>query len=822
LTSRQSQGPLTVGGGAISVSVTGDNPKWTGLDNGNWQVGSTGANKNWKLVTAGTATDYIELDNVLFDDTATGTTSVDISTASVSPSATTFNNSTKNYTLGSVGGFGIQTGFLTKSGTGSLTINTSNSFTGGTTFNGGLLNLGNAAALGNGPLTIATGNAKTLDNTTGGALTLSTITAQAWNDDFSFAGVADGTHDIDMGSGDVTVGGSGTDRTVTASAGTLTVGELRAPTQGLVKQGAGTLILSSTGNGGNGAGLDGSVISGALNAAAGTVQFNRTGTNSGDFTAGGLTGAGRVVTGADNERWLIVNNSGNFSFTGTLESGGSGALGFYKTGAGSQTLTGNNTITGTLTANAGTLTLSGNNNLGAITVNAGTLRLEGANTTTSATTLNTGGTIVVANPGALGNTQRVNVIANGGSATLTFATDTDTTVATGIGLGSVSTLNLISDRATPGAAVDRTLTVPTPAQNGGGIGGGVMNFTAGPNVTSGLGRITFTQFGLGAGSTQTTTLNPTGVNLTLPDVTKYNNTPVQTLDLGGTTAGNVITGVISNGTATSVNLSKSNTSTWAISGNNTYTGGTVVNGGTLLVNNTAGSGTGTAAVTVNSGGTLGGTGTIVSTSTVTVNAGGSVAPGVSAGTLTLSATGGVNLSPMSAGGLAFELGAPASSDKLVVSSGTLTLGQLDFSDFAFTTLPGITAGTYTLIDAASTMAVSLGTVSGSIPGYNATLSVDNTTAFDVFLTLTPAGVAGDYNNDAKVNAADYVMWRKNPNGFGGDPGGYNTWRANFGTGGPGSGAAAGSLSAAVPEPSTLFMLVAGLLAMSSRRRSKTP
>jgi hypothetical protein len=31
-----------------------------------------------------------------------------------------------------------------------------------------------------------------------------------------------------------------------------------------------------------------------------------------------------------------------------------------------------------------------------------------------------------------------------------------------------------------------------------------------------------------------------------------------------------------------------------------------------------------------------------------------------------------------------------------------------------------------------------------------------------------------------VNAADYVLWRNNPGGNGGDPAGYNTWRANFG------------------------------------------
>ena len=41
-------------------------------------------------------------------------------------------------------------------------------------------------------------------------------------------------------------------------------------------------------------------------------------------------------------------------------------------------------------------------------------------------------------------------------------------------------------------------------------------------------------------------------------------------------------------------------------------------------------------------------------------------------------------------------------------------------------------------------------------------------------------LAGDYNGNGVVDTADYVMWRENPNAFGGDPGGYNTWRANFG------------------------------------------
>ena len=36
------------------------------------------------------------------------------------------------------------------------------------------------------------------------------------------------------------------------------------------------------------------------------------------------------------------------------------------------------------------------------------------------------------------------------------------------------------------------------------------------------------------------------------------------------------------------------------------------------------------------------------------------------------------------------------------------------------------------------------------------------------MTLSIPGLAGDYNSDAKVDAADYVLWRKNPADSGGD------------------------------------------------------
>jgi hypothetical protein len=68
---------------------------------------------------------------------------------------------------------------------------------------------------------------------------------------------------------------------------------------------------------------------------------------------------------------------------------------------------------------------------------------------------------------------------------------------------------------------------------------------------------------------------------------------------------------------------------------------------------------------------------------------------------------------------------------------------------------------------------------------------------------------GDYNGDGRVDAADYVMWRKNPAAFGGIPDGYNTWRMNFGrTAGAGSGSSLSSST--VPEPPTLVLLACGI------------
>jgi fibronectin-binding autotransporter adhesin len=87
------------------------------------------------------------------------------------------------------------------------------------------------------------------------------------------------------------------------------------------------------------------------------------------------------------------------------------------------------------------------------------------------------------------------------------------------------------------------------------------------------------------------------------------------------------------------------------------------------------------------------------------------------------------------------------------------------------------------------------------------------------LSVTSAGgVTGDYNADGKVDAADYVVWRKNPGAFGGTPGGYNTWRQNFGNP-PGSGSSLGG-PAAVPEPAAMGLILSIVLGAFGGRRGR--
>ena len=356
LTPRQTAN-LTNVAGDIALTISGGNiPVWSGALNGNWTTATLSAPKNWKLQSGGAGTDFIAGDTVIFDDTASGTTNVNISDASVAPTSTTFNNSNLNYTISSTGGFGISGGFIVKNGTGSLTITTANSFAGGTTLNAGTLNVINAGALGAGPVTVTGG---VFGNTSGSPVVSTTTGALTINGDFAF----NGPNNLTLGTGAVTLSGAGTSRTINVSAGALAIGPIQsAAAFGLVKTGPGTLSITASANDNNAARV--STIGGSLDVEAGTFQIGGN-----DFNAGGLIGNGTIENGSATTRWLFVNGTANQTFGGVLQDGtGGGRLGLNKSaGNGTLTLTGNNTYSDATNVGTGTLVFSGNtNNISAV------------------------------------------------------------------------------------------------------------------------------------------------------------------------------------------------------------------------------------------------------------------------------------------------------------------------------------------------------------------------------------------------------------------------------------------------------------------------
>ncbi|BBO33619.1 hypothetical protein [Lacipirellula parvula] len=89
-----------------------------------------------------------------------------------------------------------------------------------------------------------------------------------------------------------------------------------------------------------------------------------------------------------------------------------------------------------------------------------------------------------------------------------------------------------------------------------------------------------------------------------------------------------------------------------------------------------------------------------------------------------------------------------------------------------------------------------------------------------------AAVPGDYNADLKVDGVDFLLWQRsfgstvnlaadgNDNGIV-DAGDLGVWKEHFGTGG-----SAAPTAAAIPEPSGVFLAVAGIVISSLRRQRR--
>jgi hypothetical protein len=188
----------------------------------------------------------------------------------------------------------------------------------------------------------------------------------------------------------------------------------------------------------------------------------------------------------------------------------------------------------------------------------------------------------------------------------------------------------------------------------------------------------------------------------------------------------------------------------------------------------------------------------------------------------------------------------ASGDAVTVGSTYFMVAKIvssaSGSDQAFLKVFGDGYGTQVPVAEPTTWDASLTETTGAIldrirvridPGntFNTPGEVDDiriaTTWAEVIGQAAPS-LNGDFNNDGKVDAADYVMWAKNngtnnalPNDNGlGTPIGsahYDLWRANFGNP-PGSGS--GLAAASVPEPMSWLLLgmAAAIVMLSTRRR----
>jgi len=342
LPTRQTPTGLTDTGTAVAMVIPAyDNPYWLGDGDGKWNLAST---NNWKLVTAGTYTTFMPGDDALFNDSAggAGPISVDIDAANVATLSTTFSNSTKDYVLGSSGGYGISSGSLTKNGAGTVTITTVNAYTGATTINGGTLQIAGAGSLGSGAY--------------GGGITNNGVFRYSSSAAQTLSGAITGTGSLvkDNSTGTLTLSGSNTyTGGTTLSAGTLIIGNAGALGAGRFTiagagtvAAAGTIVITNPVDGNSNFSIGGT---GALTL-GGTMTLNasRTITNN-NITSATTFGA---ISGGGGSYTTTFSGDGSTAVTGIIDTGSGGLT---KSGTGKLTLLGTNTYTGMTSINAGVL-----------------------------------------------------------------------------------------------------------------------------------------------------------------------------------------------------------------------------------------------------------------------------------------------------------------------------------------------------------------------------------------------------------------------------------------------------------------------------------
>jgi glucosylceramidase len=247
-------------------------------------------------------------------------------------------------------------------------------------------------------------------------------------------------------------------------------------------------------------------------------------------------------------------------------------------------------------AASGSLTLSGgllngSPAAGLTKTGLGALVLSGSATLAAPTRLqiNSSSSVTLRHPAALGSPDGAITFASGVNTVLAVETDTP---VNRYNLGGGSTT------ATTTFSVGRLTSGPGFTQPFGifEIGSRSLPVNTGPNIASGTMGASFTELRLTAGNNDRPVLLNGTAAYAIGSVARFTNFGANTtrrLQLDGTSAANTV-GPIANGSAdatATISLIKSNTSTWSLTGTNTYTGPTSIEGGTLRLGNGGSSGT---------------------------------------------------------------------------------------------------------------------------------------------------------------------------------------------------------------------------------------
>ena len=500
--------------------------------------------------------------------------------------------------------------------------------------------------------------------------------------------------------------------TVNKVSGTDTYGGIIQNVGTFIKDGAGTLSLTHANNN--------TTFPGALTVNNGVLELG----GAGRFNAGSYNGA---ISLSSNSSVLQIATSANQTLSGVIS--GSGSL--VKSSTGTNTLSGANSYAGGTTVSSGTLIASHANALGdaagAVTVNGGALKVNANMTRT--------GTVTV-NGGELGTDNGSTLTNNGGGFVLTGSSAAAAVVLAGSGGLTVSSPDA---RLWAQATYSGATTVNSGTLNICGYGG--ISTNSAVSIASGA-TVNLTSF-----------YAPENINRTIGGLTGAGvlNGNGGTVTVNKTSGTDTFSGVVSGAQG----LIKEGASNLVLAGNNSFSGATTVNLGTLKV--ASGGSISSSSTTVNNGGTfdVGGTAGNVqvnsggllkgsgSVGAFTLASGGTLTPGNSPGTLTaasaivlggstynweisaLTGTVGTNWDLFNVGGL-LDMSGVTDSNKwnLVVTGDSGFAGWTDTSSYS-----------YVFAQAAS------------VSGFSSTVGTDVTSLFNI----TTSGITSVPNASYNAN-----------------------------------------------------------------------